>query len=151
MSGVVAENRQARYKYAILQTFEAGIELRGCEVKSIREGEISLQEGYIHVVEGDLWMEGVHVAPYEHAARTEIDPIRSRRLLMHRKEINRISADVSRERLTLIPLKVYLKRGKVKVLLGMAKGKKLHDKRAAIKDREAKRSLERVHRTRKKN
>lgn len=143
----VAENRAARHNFFILESFEAGIELRGSEVKSLREGAVQLKEGYAHVEQGELFLEGVHISPYAHSRKEEVDPTRTRRLLMHRREIRRIQAELQQKRLTLVPLRIYFKKGRAKIELGLAKGKKSHDKRAALKERESRRSLERVHRT----
>ena len=138
-----AENRSARHDFFILETVEAGIELKGSEVKSIRAGGVSLKEGYAHVDRGEVFLEGVHIAPYEYAS-APLNPLRTRRLLLHRREIHRLGADLKERRLTLVPLRVYFKKGKAKVELGLAKGKKAHDKREAIKAREVRRELERV-------
>jgi SsrA-binding protein len=143
----VAENRSARHNFFILETFEAGIELRGSEVKSLRDGAVNLKEGYAHVDQGELFLEGVHITPYSHARKEEVDPVRKRRLLMHRREIHRIHAELQQKRLTLVPLRIYFKKGRAKLELGLAKGKKSYDKRATLKERESRRNLERVHRT----
>jgi SsrA-binding protein len=143
----VSDNRAARHNFFILETFEAGIELQGSEVKSLRDGAVQLKEGYAHVVEGELFLEGVHITPYSHARKEEVIPTRSRKLLMHRREIRRIHAELQQKRLTLVPLRIYFKKGRAKLELGLAKGKKAYDKRATLKERESKRSLERVHRT----
>jgi SsrA-binding protein len=142
----VAENRAARHGYFVLESYEAGIELRGSEVKVLREGGVQLKEGYAHVVEGELFLEGVHISPYIHSRKEEVSPIRTRKLLMHRREIMRIHAEMQQKRLTLVPLRIYFKKGRAKLELGLAKGKKAYDKRATIKERDSKRSLERVHR-----
>jgi SsrA-binding protein len=139
----VAENRSARHEFFILESVEAGVELMGSEVKSIRAGGISLKEGYAHIVRGELFLEGVHISPYEYASSVT-DPLRSRRLLMHRREINRLDADMKQRRLTLVPLRVYFKNGRAKLELGLARGKKTHDKRAAVKERESRRELDRA-------
>ncbi len=144
----IAENRQARHNFFILETYEAGIELKGSEVKSLREGTVQLKEGYAHVEAGELFLEGVHISPYSHSRKEEVNPIRSRRLLMHRREISRIQSETQQKRLTLVPLLIYFKKGRAKLELGLAKGKKVYDKRTALKEREAQRGLERVHRTR---
>lgn len=143
---VVADNRKARHDFFILDTYEAGIELRGSEVKSLRSGRVQLKEGYAHVRGPELFLEGVHITPYQHAAYGAPSAVRSRRLLMHRKEIDRIHAELQQKRLTLVPLKLYFKKGKAKLQLGLAKGKKIHDKRESIKERESQRLLQRTHR-----
>jgi SsrA-binding protein len=145
----VAENRQARHNFFILERHEAGIELRGCEVKSLREGAVQLKEGYARVENGELVLEGVHITPYAHSRKAEVDPIRTRRLLMHRKEIQRLQAELAQKRLTLVPLRIYFKNGRAKLEIGLAKGKKAFDKRATIKERESRRDLDRANRTRK--
>jgi len=143
---MVADNRQARHKYFILETYEAGMELKGSEVKSLREGKVQLKEGYAHVRRGELFLEGVHITPYKYANINAPEAVRSRKLLMHRREIQRLQADLQRKNLTLVPLKLYFKRGKAKLQIGVAKGKKVHDKRQTIKKREAQRTLDRVQR-----
>ncbi|MFH1262289.1 MAG: SsrA-binding protein SmpB [Pseudomonadota bacterium] len=144
----IGENRQARHNYFILETYEAGIELKGSEVKSLREGGVQLKEGYAHVENGEMFLEGVHISPYSHSRKEEAQPVRTRRLLMHRREIHRIHAELQQKRLTLVPLRIYFKNGRAKLELGLAKGKKTFDKRASIKERELRRSLERVQRPR---
>jgi SsrA-binding protein len=142
----VAVNRQARHDYYILEAFEAGIVLQGGEVKSIREGTVALKEGYAHVSGGELYLEGVHITPYSYAKVTPPPAVRSRKLLMHRREINRIQSQLAEKKLTLVPLRVYFKNGRAKVEIGLAKGKKLHDKRASIKEKELKRTVDRAER-----
>ena len=142
---VVADNRQARYLYEILETYEAGIELLGTEVKSIRNGRANLRDGYGLVRDGELWLLNVHISPHQSASQLfNHDPRRTRKLLLHRKEIRKLIGKVEQKGLTLIPLKLYLKRGWVKVTLALVKGKKLHDKRETVKRREAQRDIERA-------
>ena len=141
---VITENRQARHHFFIHQTFEAGIELKGCEVKSLREGSVQLKEGYAHVVNHQLFLEGVYISPYIFARTDEIDPQRSRRLLVHKKEISQILSEIQLKRFTLVPLKLYFKNGMAKIELGLAKGKKIYDKREAIKKRETERMIDRA-------
>ena len=141
-TGAIAVNRSARHEFFILEKYEAGMELKGSEVKSLRDGGLNLKEGYAHVSRGEMFLEGVHIQPYEHAS-FKLDPVRSRKLLMHRREIRRIEEEVRRKGLTLIPLQVYFKHGRAKVELGLAKGKKAFDKREAIKKREAERAMRR--------
>jgi len=141
------ENRQARFKYQVFETFEAGMVLKGMEVKSIRDSTISLQEGYVHVFKGDLLLEGVHITPYNHkSTHTEILPVRSVRLLMHKHEIRKIEMEMKLKKLTMVPLKVYFKKGYAKILIGLARGKNAVDKRQDIKKRDVDRSLKRHNR-----
>lgn len=141
---VIAVNRQAYHDYFIERTVEAGIELRGTEIKSIRDGKVNLRGSYAMARNGELWLENAHIAAYEHGNRYNHDPLRNRKLLLHRKEIEQLEAKVATKGLTLIPLKLYLKSGRAKVELGLARGKKLYDKREAIAERDAKREIERV-------
>lgn len=146
---VVATNRKAKYNYQILDTYEAGISLRGSEIKSIRAGQLSLSEAYVTINNGrEAWLVSAHIAPYNHAGHFNHDPLRSRKLLLHRREIDRLWNDVRQKGLTIIPLRVYLINGLAKVEIAVAKGKKLHDKRAAIAERDAQREIERDFRTR---
>ena len=141
---IIATNRQAHHEYAILSNMEAGIELKGPEVKSIRAGGVNLKDAFGHVEGREIFLYNMHIAPYEFGNINNPDPMRPRRLLLHRREINRLIGELSTKKLTLVPLKLYLKRGFVKVELGLAKGKKLYDKRRDIKDREAQRELRRA-------
>ena len=137
-------NRRARFEYEILETREAGIELKGTEVKSIRLGKINLTEGYCRISEDmQALLQNVHISPYNFGNRHNHDPLRPRRLLLHREEIRRLYGKIREQGLTLIPLKLYLKKGRIKLELGLAKGKKLHDKRDVLKRREAQREVER--------
>ena len=137
-------NRRARFEYEILETRESGIELKGTEVKSIRLGQINLSEGFCRISEDmQAMLQNVHIAPYDFGNRHNHDPLRPRRLLLHREEIYRLYGKIREQGLTLIPLKLYLKKGRVKLELGLVKGKKLHDKREAIKRRDAQREVER--------
>ena len=141
---ILTTNRRARFEYEILETREAGIELKGTEVKSIRLGQINLTEGFCRISEDlQAMLQNVHIAPYDFGNRHNHDPLRPRRLLLHREEIRRLYGKIREQGLTLIPLKLYLKKGCVKLELGLVKGKKLHDKREAIKRREAQREVER--------
>jgi SsrA-binding protein len=138
----ITRNRQAFHLYDILERWEAGIALLGPEVKSVRDGQIQLKDAYASIEGGQLWLFQCHVSPYKfhtHEALTPIDPLRRRKLLMHRKEIDKLKGRVEEKGLTLVPLRVYLKRGKVKVELGLGKGRKLYDKREAIKKRDMER------------
>ncbi|WP_448589211.1 SsrA-binding protein SmpB [Thermodesulfobium sp.] len=129
------ENRKARYEYEILETFEAGIELVGTEVKSLRLGKASFSGSYCQVEDGELWIYDFHISPYEQGNIFNPDPKRKRRLLVHKGEILRLYNTVKRKGLTLIPLKLYWHRGKAKIQVGLARGKKLYDKRESIKKR----------------
>jgi SsrA-binding protein len=139
----VATNRKARHEYFILETLEAGIALQGSEIKSIRAGQISLGEAYIRIDGHEAWLEDAHIAPYEQANRFNHDPRRPRKLLLHQNEIRRLWNEVRQKGVTIIPLSVYLKEGRAKLEIAVAKGKKLYDKRADIAKRDAKREIER--------
>jgi SsrA-binding protein len=146
---VVASNRRARHDYSILDTIEAGIALTGSEVKSLRAGQANLKDGYAEVGRGgELWLENVHIAPYTFARSGGHDPQRRRKLLLHRREINRLVARVNEQGLTLIPLQIYFVHGLAKVELGVAKGKRTYDKREAIKKRMQEREMDRAARRR---
>jgi len=146
---IVAENRQARFAYEILETFEAGVELRGTEVKSIRDGKVNLQDGYALIRNAEVWLHNVHISPHETASQVfNHDPRRTRKLLLHRQEIRKLIGQVEQKGLTLVPLRMYLKGGKVKVAIALARGKKLHDKREDLKRKQEKREIERVMKTR---
>lgn len=141
---MIAQNKMARVNYSILDTYEAGIVLTGTEVKSIREGRVNLKDSYAAVEDGEVWLYDMHISPYSHGNRYNHDPLRPRKLLLHRREIKRLYGK-SRERgLTLVPLSLYFKRGKVKVSLGVGQGKKLYDRREEIKRRDDKRAMERA-------
>jgi SsrA-binding protein len=140
---VVATNRKASHEYFLLETLEAGLVLQGSEIKSLRAGRISLAEAYVRVENGEAWLVEAHIAPYEQAARQNHDPKRERKLLLHRKEIYRLEGEVRQKGVTIIPLKVYLKDGRAKIEIAIAKGKKLYDKREAIARRDAEREMER--------
>ncbi len=139
----VAENRKAYHEYFIEEKMEAGIELSGTEVKSIRAGKVNLGDSYAAVLNGELWLVGCHVSPYEQGNRFNRDPLRTRRLLMHRHEILRLYGLVKQKGLTLVPTKLYFKAGRVKVEIGVGKGKKLHDKRESEAERDAEREIDR--------
>lgn len=138
-------NRKARFEFEIFDTFEAGIELLGSEVKSVRLGKASLSESYAMIHHGQVWLENMQITPYEHNTLDELEPKRSRRLLLHKAEIMRLQSKISEKGLTLIPLKAYFnKRGVLKIELGLARGKKLYDKRETIKNRDAERHLQQI-------
>lgn len=141
---VVTTNRQAYHDYFVEETYEAGLELRGTEVKSIRAGHVNLRGAYARLKDGEVWLEGAHIAEYEQGTYMNHDPLRPRRLLLHRREIDRLVGKVQAKGLTLVPLKLYFKRNRVKVEVGLCRGKKLYDKREAIKERETARELQRV-------
>lgn len=140
---VVTTNRKARHDYTILDTVEAGIVLKGTEVKSLRQGKANLTDGYATIKAGEVWLMGMHISPYEQGSYANVDPVRSRKLLLHKHEIRRLAQKISQKGLTLIPLKVYFKKHSAKVLLGVAQGKKAYDKRAAIAEREMEREVRR--------
>lgn len=142
---IIADNRKARYLYEILETYEAGLELQGSEVKSIRQGKANLQDGYALVRNGEAVLINVHISPYEKtAAYFNHDPRRTRKLLLHKQEIRKLIGKVEQQGLTLIPLKMYMKRGFVKITIALAKGKKIHDKRESIKKRDDQREMARA-------
>jgi SsrA-binding protein len=145
---VVATNRKAKFEYFLLEEFEAGLSLQGSEIKSIRAGQISLAEAYIKVDGKNAWLVEAHVAPYEQANRNNHDPKRPRRLLLHKKEIKKLWDAIRQKGVTIIPTRIYLKGGRAKLEIAIARGKKLYDKRAAIAKRETDREIERQIRTR---
>jgi len=147
-AGDVASNRYASYRYELLERIECGMELRGTEVKALRESGAQLKEGYVAIRGGELWLHGVHIPPYAPASRENHEPERDRRLLAHRSEIERLAAKVSERGLTVVPTRIYFKEGRAKVEIALARGKDLYDKRSAIREREVKRDLERVTRAR---
>lgn len=138
----IVQNRRARHDYEILSRFEAGIALTGSEVKSARDHKVQLQGAYARVKGGEVWLLGAHIAPYANAGYATHDPTRDRKLLLHKKEIRRIAQMVEQRGLTLIPLSMYFKRGKVKVELGVGRGLKRYDKREVVKKRDQQRVLE---------
>ena len=137
-------NRKAYHDYEILATVEAGIALTGTEIKSIRDGKINIREAYAHPQNGELWLFNAHIAQYAAGNRHNHQPNRPRKLLLHRREINELSAKAMQKGFTVVPLKLYIKKGIAKVELGLAQGKKLHDKRESIARREADREMERA-------
>jgi SsrA-binding protein len=141
---VVITNRRARYDYHLLDSFECGIVLRGAEVKSIRNGRANLQEGYARVEDGEVWLYGLHVLPYEFAHDKPLDPVRKRKLLLHRRQIAEVERATAEKGVTLVPLRVYFKDGRAKVELAIARGKARYDKRQAIAERDARRETERA-------
>jgi SsrA-binding protein len=142
---VVTTNRKAYHDYFIEQTYEAGIVLRGSEIKSIRTGRVNLRDGYARVRDGELWLIGAYISPYPQASTHErYDPRRPRKLLMHRPQINRLASAQEEKGYTIVPLRMYLKNNRAKVELGLARGKRIYDKRRAIAEREGQRQMERA-------
>ncbi len=141
---IISVNRSAYHDYFVERTIEAGISLVGTEIKSIREGKVNLRGAYANARNGELWLENAHIAVYEHGNRYNHEPMRNRKLLLHRREIEQLQAKVAAKGLTLVPLKLYLKGGRAKIELGLCRGKKLYDKREAIAERDVKRDLERI-------
>lgn len=139
----VAQNKKAYHDYFILEDYEAGIELFGTEVKSIREGRVNLKDAWCSIDKGELFVNGMHISPYEHGNIFNRDPLRKKRLLMHKKEINRLYGTIKQQGLTLIPLSVYFKQGKAKIKVGLCKGKKIYDKRDVAAKKEANRTIDR--------
>ena len=140
---IIASNRKARFEFFLLEHFEAGIALTGTEIKSIRAGQMSLGEAYIRVDDGEAWLVDAHIAPYNPASRNNHDPVRPRRLLLHKKEIREMWDAVRQRGVTIVPVEVYLKDGRAKIDIAIAKGKKLYDKREEIARRDAARETQR--------
>ncbi|HTY01650.1 MAG TPA: SsrA-binding protein SmpB [Bacteroidota bacterium] len=140
---IVATNRKARHEYFVLESIETGIALTGTEVKSFRQGNVNLSDGYAVVKNGEVWLLGMHVSPYEHGSYANVDPLRDRKLLLHRKEIRKLLARTGEPGVTLIPLQVYFKNRVAKVLLGVCRGKRAFDKREDIARREVERDIRR--------
>jgi SsrA-binding protein len=140
----VARNKKALHDYHIVDTYEAGIVLAGPEVKSIRAGKVSLNEAYARIDGNEAWLHGLHVSPYDPASRWNVDPTRDRKLLLHRREIRRLIGATQQEGFTLVPLELYLKEGRVKIGLALARGKKRFDKREDVKKRDADREMQRA-------
>ena len=140
----IADNRKARHDYFVLEAMEAGIELVGTEVKSIRTGSVNLKDSWVDGVNGELMVLGMHISPYEKGNIFNRDPVRPRRLLAHKKEIRRLAAEIKQNGLTLVPLKLYFKGSRVKVEVGLCKCKKLYDKRATAAQKDAKRDIDRA-------
>jgi SsrA-binding protein len=148
---VVAQNRKARHDYEVLESFEAGLQLKGSEVKSLRAGQVQLRDSYARVDDGEAWLIGVHIAPYSHASGFgAVDPDRSRKLLLHRREIDELESRTEQEPLTLVPMAIYFKDGRAKVEIALARGRRRYDKRQVIAQRDADREAERAHRSRQK-
>ena len=143
-NSVVATNRKAFHEYNILETFEAGLELKGSEVKSIREGKASLKQAYILIRKGEAWLRGTHIPSYSHTGFEGHEPVRDRKLLLHKKEIQKINSKLAEKGLTAVPTKLYFKGGVIKLEFGLAKGKKLYDKRDTKKKRDVERDIQRA-------
>jgi SsrA-binding protein len=143
---LVAQNRKASHDYAILDTIEAGLVLAGTEVKSLRSGKASLQEAWATIESGEAFVYQLHIPPYEQGNRWNLDPVRKRKLLMHRAEIDKVRKAIEQKGLTFVPLKLYFTKGRAKLLLGVARGKKTHDKRAAAAERDVRREMDRAKR-----
>ncbi len=133
---IVARNRKARHEYEILETFEAGLVLKGPEVKSVREGKVGFQDAFARIERGEVWLHNLHISPYEPANRWNEDPDRPRKLLLHRSEIRRLIGKVEEKGLTLVPLEIYFRGGYAKVTLALARGRRLHDRREKLRRRE---------------
>lgn len=140
----ITQNKKAHHDYFVLESYEAGIELCGTEVKSLRAGKVNLKDSWCNIVDGEIFVNGMHISPYDHGNIFNRDPMRVRKLLMHKKEINKLFGTLQQQGLSLIPISLYFKGSKVKVQVGLCKGKKLYDKRATIADRDAKRNIQRV-------
>ena len=140
---IITQNKKAYHDFQISEKFEAGIELKGTEVKSIRAGKVNLRDGFARVMKGEIFLMNMHISPYDHGNVHNHDPLRTRKLLFHKKEINRLIGKISQRGLTLVALSVYLKNGRVKVELGLGKGKKKHDKRETIKKKDIEREEKR--------
>ena len=140
----IAQNRRARHEFFVEETYEAGIELKGTEVKSMRQGKVNLKESYAQVRDGEVLVQSMHISPYEQGSYYNTDPLRPKRLLLHKSEIRKLQAAVQRKGYTLIPLEVYLKNGRMKMALGVCIGKQLHDKRDDIAKKDAQRDMERA-------
>jgi SsrA-binding protein len=145
---VVATNRKAKHDFELLDSFEAGLVLTGSEIKSIRAGRVNLREGFVQPRDGELWLLNTHIASYDQAGMFGHDPLRPRKLLLHRREIDRISAKVQEKGLTIVPTIMFLTRGLAKVEIALARGKKQYDKRSSLRERESQRQIERSLRAR---
>lgn len=147
----VAQNKKAYHEYFVEEAYECGLSLQGTEVKSIREGRVNLKESFCMIRNGEIFAEGMHISPYEQGNVFNHDPLRPKKLLMHKNEIRKLAGLVSRQGYALIPLKVYLKDGRMKLELGLCKGKQLHDKRDAAAERDAQRDIERAFSSRRRD
>ncbi|GER69746.1 SsrA-binding protein [Weizmannia acidilactici] len=145
---VLAQNKKASHDYFIEETYEAGLVLQGTEIKSIRAGRVNLRDSFARVEKGEVYVYGMHISPYEQGNRYNHDPLRPRKILLHRREIDKLTGVVKEQGYSLIPLKIYIKNGYAKVLIGLARGKKNYDKREALKKKEAAREIERAFKAR---
>ncbi|MDU1028364.1 MAG: SsrA-binding protein SmpB [Clostridia bacterium] len=148
---VITDNRKARHDYYIEDSVEAGIVLKGTEVKSIRAGHVTLKDAYASISNGEIFIEGMHISPYEHGNIFNVDPLRKRKLLLHKRQILRLAQKTQEKGLTLVPLKLYFDHDKVKVDLALAKGKKLYDKRAVAAEKSARRDIDRALKSRQRS
>jgi SsrA-binding protein len=148
---IVATNRKAFHNFNILETYEAGLVLRGTEVKSLRESQVNFKDCYATIDRGEAWLIGCHISPYHHGSDANHDPERTRKLLLHEREIKRLVGKVAERGLTIVPLRLYFKNGRAKVEIGLARGKKLHDKRATIRERDERRELAKEARARQRD
>lgn len=140
----IAQNKKAHHDYFVLESYEAGIELCGTEVKSLRAGRVNLKDSWCNIVDGEIFVNGMHISPYDHGNVFNKDPMRVRRLLMHKKEILKLFGTLQQQGLSLIPISLYFKGSKVKMQVGLCKGKKLYDKRVTMAERDAKRNIDRA-------
>lgn len=140
----IAQNKKAHHDYFVLESYEAGIELCGTEVKSLRAGRVNLKDSWCNIVDGEIFVNGMHISPYDYGNVFNKDPMRVRRLLMHKKEILKLFGTLQQQGLSLIPISLYFKGSKVKMQVGLCKGKKLYDKRASMAERDAKRNIDRA-------
>ena len=140
----IAQNKKAHHDYFVLESYEAGNELCGTEVKSLRAGRVNLKDSWYNIVDGEIFVNGMHISPYDHGNVFNKDPMRVRRLLMHKKEILKLFGTLQQQGLSLIPISLYFKGSKVKMQVGLCKGKKLYDKRASMAERDAKRNIDRA-------
>ena len=140
----IAQNKKAHHDYFVLESYEAGIELCGTEVKSLRAGRVNLKDSWCNIVDGEIFVNGMHISPYDHGNVFNKDPMRVRRLLMHKKEILKLFGTLQQQGLSLIPISLYFKGSKVKMQVGLCKGKKLYDKRATMAERDAKRNIDKA-------
>ena len=145
-ANVVVRNRKARHEYHVLDSLEAGLVLQGTEVKSLRDGRANLQDAFARIDHGELWLFGMHISPYEQGNRFNHDPLRPRKLLVHKQELRRLIGKVEQKGLTLVPLDIYFRRGVAKATIALVQGKQLHDKREDLKKRDAEREMERGYR-----
>ncbi|EAF8501185.1 SsrA-binding protein SmpB [Listeria monocytogenes] len=141
---LVAQNKKARHDYAIEETFEAGIVLQGTEIKSVRNARVNLKDSYARIDKGEIFLHNMHISPYEQGNRYNHDPLRTRKLLLHKKQISRLIGETKESGYSIVPLKMYIKDGYAKVLIGVARGKKKYDKRQDLKQKEAERDIERA-------